>query len=197
MKRATVRFKKTCRLALARYVFSKPPLLFIFLLLHTVLPTPPGARAAINNAAAGAPTGRVRHWRRSGRRSNHLSKQTHKWVTNMRVNPQPFGNSICSNMQFFSFCIMPFLRPISSMKAPFALHITNQRNIRIQVSSYWIRKMGCLFVWLGEIAQGPKTWGSIYSHMGTQFVQICSSFIVLCHCCSLFQAWKPLCNTYN
>ena len=57
VKRATVRFKKTCRLALARYVFSKPPLLFIFLLLHTVLPTPPGARAAINNAAAGAATG--------------------------------------------------------------------------------------------------------------------------------------------
>ena len=94
--------KKHAALALARYVFSKPPLLFIFLLLHTVLPTPPGARAAINNAAAGAATGRAWRWRRSGRRSNHLSKQTHKWVTNMRVNPQPHGNSICSNMQFFS-----------------------------------------------------------------------------------------------
>ena len=36
-------------------------------------------------------------------------------------------------------------------ESPFALNIANQRNMRIQVFSYWIRKMGCLFVCL--------TWG--------------------------------------
>ena len=172
MKRATVRFKKTCRLALARYVFSKPPLLFIFLLLHTVLPTPPGARAAINNAA-GAATGRARRWRRSGRRGgptiwvNKLTNGLQTWGSTHSHLGTQFVRTCSSSLSMYYAVSAAYFKH----ESPFALHITNQWNIMIQVSSYWISKkwVVCLF----DLGRWPKA----LKHEGQSTV-----------CCSLFRA---------